>query len=83
VLVLMLLAFVVAMCSNVDAFFILSLGSVFTPGSIVAFLVFGPMIDVKMLALLRTTFRTRTLATLTLVVALAAAVLGLGMNLVG
>lgn len=82
VLVLMLLAFVVAMCSNVDAFFILSLGSTFLPGAIVAFLVFGPMIDVKMLALLRTTFRTRTLAVLTAVVALGAAVIGLGMNLV-
>ena len=82
VLALMLLAFVVAVCSNVDAFFILSFGATFMPGSIVAFLVFGPMIDVKMLALLRTTFTAKTLLQLTLLAALCAAVLGLGLNYV-
>ncbi|QAY72725.1 permease [Agromyces protaetiae] len=82
VFALMLLAFVVAICSNVDAFFVLSFGSTFMPGAIVAFLVFGPMIDVKMLALLRTTFTARTLVALTAIVALATAALGLGVNLV-
>lgn len=81
VLALMGLAFVIAICSTVDAFFILSLGSAFTPGAVIAFLVFGPMIDIKMLALLRTTFTARTLALLTTVVALTVAVLGLGVNL--
>jgi uncharacterized membrane protein YraQ (UPF0718 family) len=80
VLALMLLAFVVAICSNVDAFFILSFGATFMPGGIVAFLVFGPMIDVKMLALMRTTFTAKTLLQLSLLVALCAAVLGLGVN---
>lgn len=79
--VLMTLAFVVSVCSNVDAFFILSLSSTFAAGGIVAFLVFGAMIDIKMLALLRTTFTTRALALLTAVVALASLVLGLGLNL--
>lgn len=82
VFALMLLAFVVALCSNVDAFFILAFGSTFLPGAIVAFLVFGPVIDVKMLALLRTTFTTRTLVLLTAVMALGTAALGWGMNLV-
>jgi uncharacterized membrane protein YraQ (UPF0718 family) len=81
VLALMLLAFVVSICSTVDAFFILSFGATFLPGSIVAFLVFGPMIDVKMLALLRTTFTARTLLQLTLLIATCAAVLGWGVNL--
>jgi len=81
VLALIALAFVVAICSNVDAFFALSLASTFSPGALIAFLVFGPMIDVKMLAMLSTTFRARTLAAITFVVALAAAVLGLGVNL--
>jgi uncharacterized membrane protein YraQ (UPF0718 family) len=75
------LAFVISLCSTVDAFFILSLGSTFSPGAIVAFLVFGPMIDIKMLALLRTTFTARTLGMLTTMVALLTAVLGLGLNL--
>lgn len=81
VLALMMLAFIVSLCSTVDAFFILSFGATFLPGSIVAFLVFGPMIDVKMLALLRTTFTARTLLQLTGLIALCAAVLGWGVNL--
>jgi uncharacterized membrane protein YraQ (UPF0718 family) len=82
VLALMLLAFVVAICSNVDAFFILSFGATFMPGAIVSFLVFGPMIDVKMLALLRTTFTAKTLLQVSVLVALCAAVLGLAVNYV-
>ncbi len=80
VFALMALAFVIAICSNVDAFFILAFSSTFMPGAIVAFLVFGPMIDVKMLALMRTTFSARTLLQLTLIVGLASAGLGLGVN---
>lgn len=82
VFALMLLAFVISICANVDAFFVLSFGSTFMPGAIVAFLVFGPMIDVKMLALMRTTFTARTLVQLTAIVALASAAIGLGVNLV-
>jgi uncharacterized membrane protein YraQ (UPF0718 family) len=81
VLALMVLAFVISMCSNVDAFFMLGLGPIFLPGATVAFLVFGPMIDIKMLALLRTTYTGKTLAILTASVALAVIVLGLGMNI--
>ncbi|MBT2517590.1 permease [Streptomyces sp. ISL-90] len=80
VFALMALAFVIAICSNVDAFFILAFGSTFMPGAIVAFLVFGPMIDVKMLALMRTTFTARTLVQLTVIVGLASAALGLAVN---
>ncbi len=80
VFALMALAFVVAICSNVDAFFILAFGSTFMPGAIVAFLVFGPMIDVKMLALMRTTFTAKTLVQLTVIVGLASAALGLAVN---
>ena len=80
--VLMLLAFVVAVCSNVDAFFILSLSAAFAPGAVVAFLIFGAMIDIKMLALLRTTYTTRTLGLLTALVGLSTLVIGLGLNLV-
>jgi uncharacterized membrane protein YraQ (UPF0718 family) len=80
VLALMGLAFVIAICSTVDAFFVLSLGSLFTPGAVVAFLVFGPIIDIKMLALLRTTFTASTLVLLTTVVASLTEVMGLAVN---
>lgn len=81
VLALMLLAFIVALCSNVDAFFILSFGSTFMPGALTAFLVFGPMIDIKMLSLLRTTFTARTLLRLTLLIGACSALLGWAVNL--
>ncbi|WP_249353865.1 permease [Microbacterium sp. 2FI] len=76
------LAMVVSICSNVDAFFALSFASTFTPGSIVAFLIVGPIVDVKMLALLRTTFTTRTLVGISTVVILAAFAIGAVVNLV-
>jgi hypothetical protein len=47
VLVLQVLAFVLSVCSTVDAFLALSFVGVFTPGSILAFLTFGPMVDIK------------------------------------
>lgn len=75
------LAMIVSICSNVDAFFALSFASTFTPGSIVAFLLVGPLVDVKMLALLRTTFRTRVLAGLVVIVVLFAAAVGGVVNL--
>jgi uncharacterized membrane protein YraQ (UPF0718 family) len=82
VLALMGLAFIIAICSNVDAFFILSFGSTFMPGSIVAFLTFGAMVDLKMLVLLRTTFTTATLVRLTTLVGLCSLILGFGVNLI-
>jgi uncharacterized membrane protein YraQ (UPF0718 family) len=80
VLALMALAFVVSVCSNVDAFFILSFGGIFSTGAIVSFLTFGPMIDVKMLALMRTTFTTKTLVQVSVLVGLMSAALGLAVN---
>lgn len=82
ILALMALAFVVSVCSNVDAFFILPFASTFLPGSIVAFLVFGPVIDIKMLALMRTTYTARTLILLTALVALISLFIGLVVNLI-
>lgn len=78
--VMMLLAFVIAICSNVDAFFALAFSSTFSVGSIVAFLVFGPMIDVKMLSLMRTTYTTKVLVQVTLLVTLLSLAVGLGVN---
>ena len=76
------LAFVISVCSNVDAFFILPFASTFLPGSIVTFLLFGAMLDIKMVALLRTTFTTRTLVQLLVIIVLASAAIGWLVNLV-
>lgn len=81
IVAMMALAMVVSICSNVDAFFALSFASTFTSGSIVAFLVTGPLVDVKMIALLRTTFTTRALVGIVVIVVLFAFALGAGVNL--
>jgi uncharacterized membrane protein YraQ (UPF0718 family) len=82
IVALMALAMVVSICSNVDAFFALSFASTFTPGAIVAFLLVGPLVDIKMLTLMRTTFTTRTLAGIVVVVLLSAFAIGTVVNLV-
>ena len=83
VLAMLMLAFVISVCANVDAFFILPFAQTFLPGSIVAFLVFGPLIDIKMVALMRTTYTTRAIVIIASVVGLAAFALGMVMNSVG
>ena len=83
VFAMLLLAFVISVCANVDAFFILPFAQTFLPGSIVAFLVFGPLIDIKMVALMRTTYTGKTIALIAAVVALCALALGMVMNSVG
>jgi uncharacterized membrane protein YraQ (UPF0718 family) len=80
ILAMISLAFIVSLCSNVDAFFALAYSSTFTAGSIVAFLGFGPMIDIKMLALMRTTYKTWLLAAMTLAVTLSSILIGLVVN---
>ncbi|MFT4213218.1 MAG: permease [Microbacterium sp.] len=81
IIAMIALAMIVSICSNVDSFFALSFASTFTPGSIVAFLLVGPIVDVKMLALLRTTFRTKVLAGLVVIVILFAIAVGSVVNL--
>lgn len=45
--VMMGFAYVLSVCSSADAFVASSFGSTFTEGALLAFLVFGPMIDIK------------------------------------
>jgi uncharacterized membrane protein YraQ (UPF0718 family) len=59
ILAMMLLAGVVSVCSTVDSFFALSFASAFTSSSLLAFLVFGPMIDIKSVGLMLSIFKPR------------------------
>lgn len=47
VVTMMILAFVLSLCSSVDAFVALSFVTTFSPPAILSFLVFGPMVDIK------------------------------------
>jgi uncharacterized membrane protein YraQ (UPF0718 family) len=66
VLALMALAIVLSICSTVDAFIALSFVGTFTTGSILAFLVFGPMVDIKSAIMFAGVFRKRGVAYLVL-----------------
>jgi uncharacterized membrane protein YraQ (UPF0718 family) len=81
VVALSLLAFVLSVCSTVDAFLALSFINTFTTGSIIAFLVFGPMVDIKSTLMFMGVFRRRVVLYLVLLPFLAAAVIGLAINL--
>lgn len=59
IVAMMTLAVVVSICSTVDAFFALSFAATFTSSSLLAFLVFGPMIDLKAVGLMLSVFKPR------------------------
>lgn len=59
IIAMMVLAAVVSICSTVDAFFVLAFASAFTTGSLLSFLVFGPMIDIKAVGLMLSIFKPR------------------------
>ena len=69
ILAMMLLAAIVSICSTVDAFFALSFVSTFTTGSILAFLVFGPTIDIKALGLMLSIFKPKIIIYLFAIIA--------------
>lgn len=75
------MAMVVSICSTVDSFFALSFASTFTSGALLAFLVFGPMIDLKNISLMLSIFRARAILYLFLLAAQLTLVLTLMMNL--
>ncbi len=66
VIALMTLAVVLSICSTVDAFVALAFASSFLPGALLAFLVFGPMVDIKSVLMFGTTFRRRVVASMVL-----------------
>jgi len=61
ILALMLFALVVSVCSSVDAFLALGFAAQITPGALLAFLLLGPVIDLKLIGLLGQIFRPRAL----------------------
>ena len=62
VLSLMLLAVVVSVCSSVDAFLALGFAAQITPGALLAFLVLGPVMDLKLLGLFGVLFKPKAIA---------------------
>ncbi len=82
VLAMLALAFVISICSSVDAFFALAYVNVFGLGPIIAFLVAGPMVDIKMIALMKSTFTYRAIAIIAATVLVLSFIVGLGASYV-
>ncbi len=59
IVAMMLLAAIVSICSTVDAFFALSFAATFTTSSLLAFLIFGPTIDIKAIGLMASIFKPK------------------------
>lgn len=66
VVVMLILAVLLSVCSTVDAFIALAFTGTFTGGAVLAFLVFGPMVDIKSTLMFLRVFRPRAVAYLVL-----------------
>lgn len=64
-------AYILSLCSTSDAFVAASFATTFTAGSLLTFLVFGPMIDLKNTLMLLSVFRVRFVLPLTAALAIA------------
>ena len=80
VIIMMALAFVLSICSTVDAFLALSFVNSFTTGSILAFLVFGPMVDIKSSLMFLGVFRKRAVLYLILLPMALSLLMGVAIN---
>ncbi len=74
-------AYVLSVCSQADAFIARTFMSQFSPGAIIAFLIFGPMIDLKNTLMLSAAFKKRFIALLILVIAAVSILSGYLVNL--
>ena len=82
VLSLMLLAVVVSVCSSVDAFLALGFAAMVTPGALLAFLLLGPVIDLKSISLFSRIFRRRGILLMLAGVVVSVLLIGQWLNLV-
>lgn len=81
VVVMQLLAFVLSVCSTVDSFLALAFVGTFTTGSIISFLTFGPMVDIKSTLMFMGVFRRRTVLYLIILPFLMTLLAGVWINL--
>lgn len=81
VVAMMLFAFVISVCSTVDSFVALAYTGLFTSGSLLAFLVYGPVMDIKTLFMLRSIFSVKAVTYLFILLTLLVLAIGLFLNL--
>jgi len=80
VLIMQVLAVILSICSTVDAFVALGFTGAFSFGSILSFLVFGPMVDIKSVFMYLQVFRRRPVAYLVILPLLMSLLAGITFN---
>jgi uncharacterized protein len=81
-IVMMALAFVLSICSTVDAFVALAFVNSFPTGALLAFLVFGPMVDIKSLLMYTATFQRPVVVRIVAIVAVLTLAAAIAIDLV-
>ena len=81
ILALMLLAVVVSVCSSVDAFLALGFAAQVTPGALLAFLLLGPVVDLKLVGLFTVLMRPRAIAITAITASFGVLLIGQWVNL--
>jgi uncharacterized membrane protein YraQ (UPF0718 family) len=81
VITMQILAFVLSVCSTVDSFLALAFAGTFTTGSILAFLTFGPMVDIKSTLMFAGVFKRRVVLYLIFLPLLLTLLVGVWLNL--
>ena len=81
ILALMLLAVVVSVCSSVDAFLALGFAAQVTPGALLAFLLLGPVVDLKLVGLFTVLMRPRAIAITAIAASFGVLLIGQWVNL--
>ena len=81
ILALMLLAVVVSVCSSVDAFLALGFAAQVTPGALLAFLLLGPVVDLKLVGLFTVLMRPRAIALTAIAASFGVLLIGQWVNL--
>lgn len=81
VFVMQALAFLLSICSTADAFVALDFANTFTLGSILGFLTFGPMVDIKSTLMFLGVFRRRAVLYLILLPFLMTTLIAIWVNL--
>ena len=81
ILALMLLAVVLSVCSSVDAFLALGFAAQVTPGALLAFLLLGPVVDLKLVGLFTVLMRPRAIAITAIAASFGVLLIGQWVNL--
>ncbi|HUD20301.1 MAG TPA: permease [Patescibacteria group bacterium] len=80
---MMILAFIMTICSTVDAFVALGYVGRFPLSSVISFMVFGPMINIRSVSLMLTTFKPRFVLIISLLVIQMVLISSVVMNIYG